>query len=54
MLGIAGPTGAVYGFEAGNSVIAVSGPIEASVNINTEHNYTKNDTIIQCLYDTMM
>ena len=37
-LGIAGPTGSAYGFEAGNSVIAVSGPIEASVRINTGHN----------------
>ena len=37
-LGIAGPTGAVYGYEAGISVIAVSGPIEAAVRINTGHN----------------
>ena len=36
-LGLAGPTGA-YGYEAGNSVIAVSGPIEASVKISTGHN----------------
>ncbi len=37
-LGIAGPTGSAYGYEAGNSVIAVSGPIEAAVRINTGHN----------------
>ena len=37
-LGIAGPTGSSYGYEAGNSVIAVSGPIEAAVKINTGHN----------------
>ena len=37
-LGIAGPTGSSYGIEAGNSVIAVSGPIEAAVRINTGHN----------------
>jgi PncC family amidohydrolase len=37
-LGLAGPTGSVYGYEAGNSVIAVSGPVEASVKINTGHN----------------
>jgi len=36
-LGLAGPTGA-YGYEAGNSVIAVSGPVEAAVRINTGHN----------------
>ena len=36
-LGIAGPGGSVYGYEAGNSVIAVSGPIEAAVRINTDH-----------------
>ena len=37
-LGIAGPTGSAYGVEAGNSVIAVSGPIAAAVRINTGHN----------------
>jgi len=37
-LGIAGPTGSAYGYEAGNSVIAVSGSIEAAVKINTGHN----------------
>ncbi len=37
-LGLAGPTGSAYGYEAGNSVIAVSGPSEASVSINTGHN----------------
>jgi PncC family amidohydrolase len=37
-LGLAGPTGSAYGYEAGNSVIAVSGPIEVSVSINTGHN----------------
>ena len=37
-LGIAGPTGSAYGYEPGNSVIAVSGPIEAAVRINTGHN----------------
>ena len=37
-LGIAGPTGSTYGYAAGNSVIAVSGPKEASVSINTGHN----------------
>lgn len=37
-LGIAGPTGSVYGFEAGSSVIAVSGPVEAAVRISTGHN----------------
>jgi PncC family amidohydrolase len=37
-LGLAGPTGSAYGYEAGNSVIAVSGPIEAAVRINTGHN----------------
>jgi PncC family amidohydrolase len=36
-LGLAGPTGA-YGYEAGNSVVAVSGPVEAAVRINTGHN----------------
>ena len=36
-LGLAGPTGSAYGYEAGNSVIAVSGPIEAAVRINTGH-----------------
>jgi len=37
-LGIAGPTGSAYGHEPGNSVIAVSGPVEAAVKINTGHN----------------
>ncbi len=37
-LGLAGPTGSTYGYEAGNSVIAVSGPIEAAVRINMGHN----------------
>jgi nicotinamide-nucleotide amidase len=37
-LGLAGPTGAAYGYEAGNCVIAVSGPREAAVRINTGHN----------------
>jgi len=37
-LGIAGPTGSAYGYEAGNSVIAVSGPIDAAVRIETGHN----------------
>ena len=37
-LGLAGPTGSIYGYEAGNSVIAVSGPKDASVSINTGHN----------------
>jgi nicotinamide-nucleotide amidase len=37
-LGIAGPAGSIYGYEAGNSVIAVSGPIEAVVRVNTGHN----------------
>ncbi|MBU4000960.1 MAG: CinA family protein, partial [Proteobacteria bacterium] len=37
-LGIAGPTGSAYGYDAGHSVIAVSGPIEATVRINTGHN----------------
>ena len=37
-LGIAGPTGPAYGYEAGNSVIAISGPIEAAVRIDTGHN----------------
>ncbi|MEE8399167.1 MAG: CinA family protein [Desulfobacterales bacterium] len=37
-LGIAGPAGPVYGYEAGSSVIAVSGPREAAVRINTGHN----------------
>jgi nicotinamide-nucleotide amidase len=37
-LGIAGPAGAVYGYEAGNCVIAVSGPIEAVTRVNTGHN----------------
>ena len=37
-LGLAGPTGSAYGYEAGNSVIAVSGPVEAAVRINTGHN----------------
>ena len=37
-LGIAGPSGSAYGYEAGNSVIAVSGPIEAAVRIDTGHN----------------
>ncbi len=37
-LGIAGPTGSVYGFNAGTSVIAVAGPIDATVAIATGHN----------------
>ena len=37
-LGLAGPTGSAYGYEAGNSVIAVSGPVEAAVRIDTGHN----------------
>ena len=37
-MGLAGPTGSAYGYEAGNSVIAVSGPIEAAVRIDTGHN----------------
>jgi len=37
-LGIAGPTGSRYGHEAGNSVIAVSGPVESAVKIDTGHN----------------
>ncbi len=37
-LGLAGPTGSAYGYEAGNSVIAVSGPIEAATRIDTGHN----------------
>ena len=37
-LGLAGPTGSVYGYEAGNSVMAVSGPIESAIHINTGHN----------------
>lgn len=36
-LGIAGPTGSVYGFEAGSSVIALSGPMEAAVTVSTGH-----------------
>jgi len=34
-LGVAGPTGAPYGHPAGVSVVAVSGPVELSVSINT-------------------
>jgi len=37
-LGIAGPTGSAYGYGPGNSVIAVSGPVEDAVEINTGHN----------------
>ena len=37
-LGIAGPTGAAYGYEAGSTAIAVSGPIEAAKSIRTGHN----------------
>ena len=37
-LGIAGPTGSPYGFEAGNSVISIAGPVEATTRINTGHN----------------
>jgi nicotinamide-nucleotide amidase len=37
-LGIAGPTGSAYGYEAGTSVIAVSGPVDSAVRINTGHN----------------
>jgi PncC family amidohydrolase len=37
-LGIAGPTGSTYGYEAGISVIAVSGPTETAMKINTGHN----------------
>lgn len=37
-LGIAGPTGSAYGYEAGTSVIAVSGPVEAAISVNTGHN----------------
>lgn len=37
-LGIAGPTGPAYGYAAGNSVIAVSGPVKAAVRIDTGHN----------------
>ena len=58
-LGLAGPTGA-YEYEAGNSVIAVSGPIEASVTINTGHNdRTRNmeeftDCACQLLRDVLL
>ena len=34
-LGLAGPTGSAYGYGPGNSMIAVSGPIEATLRINT-------------------
>ena len=37
-LGIAGPTGPAYGYAEGNTVIAVSGPAEAAVRIDTGHN----------------
>jgi len=37
-LGIAGPTGPVYGYDAGSSVIAVSGPIDTAVRVTTGHN----------------
>ena len=37
-LGIAGPTGSAYGYDAGSSVIAVAGPIEASAAVATGHN----------------
>ena len=34
-LGIAGPSGSAYGIDAGNSVIAVSGPTDAAMTICT-------------------
>ena len=34
-LGIAGPSGSAYGIDAGTSVIAVSGPTDAAITINT-------------------
>ena len=37
-LGIAGPAGSAYGYDAGSSVIAVSGPVQAAVRVNTGHN----------------
>ncbi len=37
-LGIAGPSGSPYGHDAGDSVIAVSGPTEAAITIHTGHN----------------
>ncbi|MBU2547570.1 MAG: CinA family protein [Proteobacteria bacterium] len=36
-LGLAGPGGGAYGYDAGNTVIAVSGPREATVRISTGH-----------------
>ena len=36
-LGIAGPTGPVYGHEAGSSVIALSGPLETALTVSTGH-----------------
>lgn len=37
-LGIAGPSGSAYGYDAGTSVIAVSGPTDAAITINTGNN----------------
>ncbi len=34
-LGIAGPTGSRYGHDAGTSVIAISGPVDKTVTVNT-------------------
>lgn len=37
-LGIAGPTGSAYGYDAGMSVIAVAGPVALSETVQTGHN----------------
>ena len=58
-LGIAGPSGSAYGVDAGNSVIAVSGPKEAAVAINTgESDRAKNmetfaDSACQLIRDAL-
>jgi nicotinamide-nucleotide amidase len=36
-LGIAGPTGSPYGIDAGTSVIAIAGPVDAAVTVSTGH-----------------
>jgi nicotinamide-nucleotide amidase len=62
-LGAAGPTGTPYGHAAGTSVIGISGPINASITVETfsenrEENMVQfteaalelfNTTLVQCL-----
>jgi PncC family amidohydrolase len=58
-LGIAGPSGSAYGIDAGTSVIAVSGPTDAAITINTrQSDRAKNmeaftDSACQLLCDVL-